>query len=209
MNPHMGQMPAKGAALNATMFYPEHRMQTAYIALGSNLSSPAGTPEQTLDAAILRLGDFGELRAVSSYYSTEPVGFADQPTFLNAVAALSTAMPPNTLLDHLLEIEQSFGRDRSHGIVNGPRTLDLDLILYSDFVLSTQTLELPHPRMDQRLFVLVPLEEIAPDRIHPKLFKSMTQLLKDRDDSSEDFPHVLRPSKPVQPIPEQSIADEA
>jgi len=154
-------------------------METAYIALGSNLPSPAGSPHETLDAAILRLGELGQVLARSSYHSTEPVGYADQPAFLNAAMALQTALGPHTLLDRLLEIERSFGRDRSHGIANGPRTLDLDLILYGDLVLSTQNLQLPHPRMAQRAFVLTPLAEIAPETIHPQLLKTVSQLLQD------------------------------
>jgi 2-amino-4-hydroxy-6-hydroxymethyldihydropteridine diphosphokinase len=154
-------------------------MPTAYIALGANLPSPAGTPRQMLDAAINKLAELGHLTAQSSYYSTEPVGFADQPTFLNAAIALETGLSPHSLLYHLLEIERSFGRDRSHGIPNGPRTLDLDILLYGDCVISTETLQLPHPRMAQRAFVLLPMAEIAPNRIHPKYQKSMSQLLKD------------------------------
>jgi 2-amino-4-hydroxy-6-hydroxymethyldihydropteridine diphosphokinase len=154
-------------------------MQTAYIALGSNLPSSAGSPHETLDAAILRLGELGQVLARSAYYSTEPVGYADQPPFLNAAVALRTTLDPHTLLDRLLELERSFGRDRSHGIANGPRTLDLDLILYGDVVLSTQNLQLPHPRMAQRAFVLTPLAEIAPGTIHPQLQKTVSQLLQD------------------------------
>ena len=154
-------------------------MPTAYIALGANLPSPAGTPRQTLDAAINQLAELGHLTAQSSYYSTEPAGFADQPTFLNAAIALETDLSPHSLLDHLLEIERSFGRDRTHGIPNGPRTLDLDILLYGDCVINTETLQLPHPRMAQRSFVLLPMAEIAPNLIHPKYQKSMSQLLKD------------------------------
>jgi 2-amino-4-hydroxy-6-hydroxymethyldihydropteridine diphosphokinase len=154
-------------------------METAYIALGSNLPSPAGSPRETLDAAILRLGELGELRAQSSYHSTEPVGYADQPVFLNAAVALETPLGPHSLLEQLLEIELSFGRDRSLGIPNGPRTLDLDLLLYGDRILCSQNLQLPHPRMAQRGFVLLPLAEIAPELIHPQLQKSMSQLLED------------------------------
>ena len=154
-------------------------MQTAYIALGANISSPAGSPRETLDAAIQHLAELGQVAARSSYYSTEPVGYADQPTVLNAAVALQTPLDPRTLLDRLLEIERSFGRDRSHGIPNGPRTLDLDLILYGDLVLGTQDLQLPHPRMAQRAFVLVPLAEIAPGQIHPQLQKTVSQLLQD------------------------------
>lgn len=154
-------------------------METAYIALGSNLPSPAGSPRQTLDAAILRLAGLGRVVARSSYYSTEPVGYADQPEFLNAAAALETKLDPHPLLNRLLAIERSLGRDRTNAIPNGPRTLDLDLLLYGNRIIRTESLQLPHPRMAQRAFVLQPLAEIAPDLIHPELQKSMTQLLQD------------------------------
>jgi 2-amino-4-hydroxy-6-hydroxymethyldihydropteridine diphosphokinase len=157
-------------------------METAYIALGANIPSPAGTPRQTLDDALLRLAELGRLTARSSYYETAPVGFSDQPTFLNAAAALETILAPEDLLNRLLDIERSFGRDRTHGIPNGPRTLDLDLLLYGDRILNTENLQLPHPRMAERSFVLLPLAEIAPDRIHPQLAKTMKQLLHDLTD---------------------------
>jgi len=149
------------------------------LALGSNLSSPAGSPRQTLDAAVRRLEDLGHVTAVSRYYETAPVGYANQPTFLNAAAILETTLAPQALLTHLLAIEREFGRDRSHGIANGPRTLDLDILLYDDLVLGTPTLQLPHPRMHQRSFVLTPLVEIAPHLVHPVFNKSMGQLLED------------------------------
>jgi 2-amino-4-hydroxy-6-hydroxymethyldihydropteridine diphosphokinase len=154
-------------------------METAYIALGANLPSPAGNPRQTLDAAIHQLAEIGHLRAKSSYYETAPVGYADQPMFLNAAIALETPLDPQSLLDHLLEIERGFGRDRSHGIANGPRTLDLDILLYGDRIIGTQSLQVPHPGMAQRPFVLIPMAEIAPELIHPRLHKTMSQLLKE------------------------------
>jgi 2-amino-4-hydroxy-6-hydroxymethyldihydropteridine diphosphokinase len=154
-------------------------METAYIALGSNLSGPAGSPGQTLDAAIVRLAELGHVVTKSSYFATDPVGYAEQPRFLNAAVALETALDPQRLLDSLLAIERDYGRDRDHGIPNGPRTLDLDILLYADFILTTPTLQLPHPRMAQRAFVLLPMAEIAPGLIHPESQKSMSQLLKD------------------------------
>jgi 2-amino-4-hydroxy-6-hydroxymethyldihydropteridine diphosphokinase len=154
-------------------------METAYIALGANIPGPAGTPRQTLDAAMLRLGELGRLTARSSYYATAPVGYSYQPEFLNAAAAIETDLAPEILLDRLLEIERSLGRDRSHGIRNGPRTLDLDLLLYGERIVDTPSLQLPHPRMTERSFVLIPLAEIAPQRIHPQAGRSMKELLQD------------------------------
>jgi len=154
-------------------------METAYIALGANIPSPSGSPRETLTAALGQLADLGRVTARSSFYETAPAGFADQPTFLNAAARLETDLDPDTLLDRLLAIERSFGRDRSHGIPNGPRTLDLDLLLYGSLILDTPSLQLPHPRMAERSFVLLPLAEIAPDLIHPQSNKTMKQLLED------------------------------
>ena len=141
-------------------------METAYIALGSNLPSPVGTPSQTLDAAILRLAELGRVIARSSYYATEPVGYADQPMFLNAAVALETTLEPLPLLDRLLAIEQSFGRER--GIPNGPRTLDLDLLLYGELIRSTVRYRVPRPDLLRRIYMLQPLAELAPDLIHPE-----------------------------------------
>jgi 2-amino-4-hydroxy-6-hydroxymethyldihydropteridine diphosphokinase len=151
-------------------------MPSAYLSLGSNLTGPAGTPRQTLDAALTKLNSLGKVLAPSSYHSTAPVGYLDQPDFLNAAAILETSLEPQALLTALLNIEQSFGRDRSCGIPNGPRTLDLDLLLYDNLILNTPSLQLPHPRMADRAFVLVPLAEIAPSLIHPILHKSISEL---------------------------------
>lgn len=158
-------------------------METAYIALGANLPSPAGEPRQTLDAAVLRLAELGRVLAQSSYYETAPVGYADQPTFLNAAVALEIALEstiePESLLAELLAIERDFGRDRTHAIPNGPRTLDLDLLLYGERTVNTPTLQLPHPRMTKRRFVLLPLAEIAPALILPQTSKSVAQYLQE------------------------------
>ncbi len=154
-------------------------METAYIALGSNLPSAVGSPRQTLDAAISRIALLGTVTARSAYYETAPVGYDNQPTFLNAAIALTTSLEPQPLLEQLLEIELEFGRDRSHGIRNGPRTLDLDLLLYGDRILSTPSLELPHPQMASRSFVLQPLAEIAPEQMLPLELKSIAELLRE------------------------------
>lgn len=151
-------------------------MQTAFIGMGGNLASWAGAPEQTLTAAAQRLEWLGRLVACSSLYSTEPVGYAAQPRFVNAVAALATELTPRELLRGLLQIEQEFGRDRSAGIANGPRTLDLDLLLLGQMDVSEPDLQIPHPRLAERAFVLTPLNEIAPEVMVPGLGKSVGEL---------------------------------
>ncbi len=152
-------------------------MPLAYIALGANLSSPAGSPEATLAAAAERLAAMGRIAAPSSLYSTAPVGVAGQPRFINAVLALETDLSPRSLLAMLLAIERDFGRKRSARQPNGPRSLDLDLLFYDDLVLCMAGLELPHPRLVERAFVLVPLHEIAPNLRDPRSGKTIAQLL--------------------------------
>ncbi len=158
-------------------------MPLAYVALGANIPSPAGPPDATLAAALQRIASLGAITARSSLYSTAPVGFTDQPRFLNAVITLETGLPPRQLLHALLSIELLFGRDRSVSIPNGPRTLDLDILLYDDLVLTDSALEIPHPRLAERAFVLVPLAEIAPDLPIPPSGLTAARLLADLDSS--------------------------
>lgn len=152
-------------------------MQTAYIGMGGNVAGPAGAPEATLAAAAERLEDLGRVLCRSSLYSTEPVGYAAQPRFVNAVAAVETLLSPQALLGELLRIERDFGRDRFTGIPNGPRTLDLDLLLMGDLVLHQWNLDLPHPRLADRAFVLVPLNEIASNLCVVTQHKTVKELL--------------------------------
>jgi 2-amino-4-hydroxy-6-hydroxymethyldihydropteridine diphosphokinase len=152
-------------------------MQTAYIGMGGNLASWAGAPEATLVAAVLRLESLGRVGGRSSLYSTAPVGIAEQPRFVNAVVALETELEPRQLLSELLAIELEFGRDRAAEIANGPRTLDLDILLFDEARISEAGLDIPHPRLAERAFVLIPLCEIAPQASDPRTGKSVTQLL--------------------------------
>jgi 2-amino-4-hydroxy-6-hydroxymethyldihydropteridine diphosphokinase len=153
-------------------------MQVAYIGMGGNVAGPAGPPEATLAAAAERLEQLGRVACRSSLYSTEPVGYAAQPRFVNAVAALETSLSPRELLESLLRIEREFGRDRFTGIPNGPRTLDLDLLLLGDMVLHQWNLDLPHPRLAEREFVLVPLNEIASNLVVATRQRTVKQLLE-------------------------------
>jgi 2-amino-4-hydroxy-6-hydroxymethyldihydropteridine diphosphokinase len=169
-------------------------MSLAYIALGANLPSPAGPPEATLAAAAVRLASLGSIAARSSVYSTAPVGLADQPRFLNAVIALETTLTPFELLGAVLLIERDFGRDRTASVPNGPRTLDLDILLYDDLVLSEAGLEIPHPRLAQRAFVLVPLNEVAPNFRDPRSGRTVAQLL------AALAPNAAEPASSVVPV---------
>jgi len=150
---------------------------TAAIALGSNLSSPFGTPDANLREGLSRMMSLGRVKAVSSFHTTAPVGYLDQPEFVNAAALLETTLSPLELLHGLLAIEHAMGRDRASVPEKGPRTIDLDLLLYGDVVLATSELTLPHPAMHQRAFVLAPLAEIAPEMRHPSLHASVAELL--------------------------------
>jgi 2-amino-4-hydroxy-6-hydroxymethyldihydropteridine diphosphokinase len=150
----------------------------AAIALGSNLNSEFGDREANLEEAVQRIGGLGEVRAVSSFYDTKPVGFLEQPRFLNGALVLETELEPVELMRELLGVERAMGRERERAIAKGPRVIDLDLLLYGDVVISTEELTLPHPEMQARRFVLEPLAEIAPEWVHPVLGVTVGTMLK-------------------------------
>jgi 2-amino-4-hydroxy-6-hydroxymethyldihydropteridine diphosphokinase len=155
-------------------------MRLVYIALGSNVGDRAAM----LARAIEKMNDAG-LRVLrqSSLYETEPVGGPPQPWFLNAVVEAETELMPQVVLRALQDIEQAMGRQRS--IACGPRTLDLDILLDGDNAIRSGELDVPHPRLAQRRFVLAPLAELAPRLIHPVLHKTVAELLAETPDNAQ------------------------
>lgn len=151
------------------------RRITAYVGLGSNLGDRAAH----LGAAIaaLRAVECVEVRRISSVWETEPVGGPPQGSYLNAVVALETGLSASELLGRLQAIEAAAGRERS-GTRDAPRTLDLDLLFYGAEIIEEPGLEVPHPRLHQRVFVLEPLREIAPELVHPRLGTSLEELAR-------------------------------
>jgi 2-amino-4-hydroxy-6-hydroxymethyldihydropteridine diphosphokinase len=145
----------------------------AYLSLGSNI----GNRERHLGDALARLRALGRVAAVSSLYETEPVEFTDQPWFLNCVVLLETKAAPADLLANLLAIEQEMGRVRNQK--KGPRTIDIDILLFGETILDSPALTIPHPALHQRRFVLEPLAEIAPEAWHPGLKKTIRRLLEE------------------------------
>lgn len=145
---------------------------TAYIGLGANL----GDRLATLRAAVEHLAGLGRLLSASGVYETDPVGFLEQPAFLNAVVALETKRAPSALVTALLAIERQLGRVRT--FPNAPRAIDLDLLLYDDAILDSTHVTVPHPRLHERAFVLVPLNDLAPDLRHPRLNLTVHDLLR-------------------------------
>ena len=146
-------------------------METAYIGVGSNIGDRA----RYLAAAVDSLRDLGEIIALSHVYETEPHDVpSTQERYLNMVVGLDTALEPSDLLDQLLAIEREHGRVRV--VRNAPRALDLDILFYGSQTIQLPRLSVPHPRVHERAFVLVPLSEVAPDLMHPTLRRSIRDL---------------------------------
>lgn len=145
--------------------------RTLYLALGTNL----GDRPANLRAAVAALPPAVRVTAVSPIYETPPWGFTDQPAFLNMAVRGKTNLPPLALLDFLKTLETDLGRRQSFRW--GPRLIDLDILFYADLTLDTPPLTLPHPRLHERAFVLIPLADIAPALVHPVLQKTIAELL--------------------------------
>jgi 2-amino-4-hydroxy-6-hydroxymethyldihydropteridine diphosphokinase len=146
--------------------------KTAYLSLGSNLGDRA----ENLQTAIAKLAEFGNVVAVSSFYETEPVELTAQPWFLNCAVKFDTEKMPRQLISAILSLEQSMGRQRKQK--KGPRTIDIDVLLFGSSIIEIPSLTIPHPRLHERRFVLEPLAEIAPDARHP-VFKRTVRELRD------------------------------
>jgi 2-amino-4-hydroxy-6-hydroxymethyldihydropteridine diphosphokinase len=144
--------------------------KTVYLSLGSNLGDRAAN----LRTALEKLGELGEIEAVSSFYETEPMEFAAQPWFLNCAVALATDLMPRQLLAAVLRLEQEMGRRRLQP--KGPRLIDIDILLFGNSVVDTPQLTVPHPAMHERRFVLEPLAEIAPAARHPVLHRTVREM---------------------------------
>jgi 2-amino-4-hydroxy-6-hydroxymethyldihydropteridine diphosphokinase len=159
---------------------PHERSVRIYLSLGSNV----GDREENLRRAIGALASIGvRVLCVSSLYETAPVNYLEQDWFLNCVAEAETALPPLILLQRLREIEKRMGSNKP--FAKGPRLLDMDILLYGDQEIATPELQVPHPRMHLRRFVLVPLAELAPDLRHPSWTGTVRELLANTVDMSE------------------------
>jgi len=147
-------------------------MATVYLGLGSNL----GDRKQNLSRALELMSQKLDIEKLSSIYETEPEGFTQQPLFLNAVCRISTEMDPEELLEFIKDIEYQLGRRPS--FPNAPRPVDIDILFYDDRIVNSQALIIPHPRLAQRAFVLVPLAEIGPEAVNPANGVPVSQLVK-------------------------------
>ena len=150
------------------------RQEAVYLGLGSNIGDKVANCLLALEE--ISASDHNHLHAVSSLYKTEPIGYQEQDWFINCVAEVSTTLPPRSLHALLQGIEKRMGREKT--VPMGPRIIDLDILFYGNEVVKEPDLIIPHPRLHERGFVLIPLAELAPDLLHPVLKKTIRDLLK-------------------------------
>ena len=146
--------------------------KTVYLALGSNIN-----PTKNIKLALKELTKIGKIISISKFIKTKPVGYLNQADFLNGAVKFQTILPPQDLLKELKNIERKLKRNTPFR--NGPRTIDIDIIFYGNLILNTSNLIIPHPRCGERFFVLKPMSDIAPCKVHPILKKQVKTLLKE------------------------------
>lgn len=159
-------------------------LNTAYLLLGGNL----GDVKETFIKAIEGIDEFAEIKEKSGIYRSEPWGFESEHDFLNQVLLVRTGLSPKDFLRSLLEVEQKLGRETKRHSETGSyqsRLIDIDLLFYEDYEVSGKDLTVPHPKLHERRFTLLPLAQIAPDFIHPSKDKTISQLLLECDDNAE------------------------
>jgi 2-amino-4-hydroxy-6-hydroxymethyldihydropteridine diphosphokinase len=175
----------------------QSKRSTIYLALGANLGNRRENLAKALDR--LRLGGKLRVRAVSGLYQTRPVGYADQPDFLNMVVTAETELEPLPLLTALKQIEADMGRERT--FLNGPRPIDVDIIFYDDLIFENERLQIPHPRLRGRGFVLAPLAELAPGYLHPGYGLTVEDLLTELNLEQEGVKHYTDEPPLELPLP--------
>lgn len=160
-------------------------MNEAYLCLGGNI----GDREKALNLALVKISELaGQIETKSAIYETEAWGVEKQQAYLNQCAKITTELTPGELIETLLSIEKSLGRERNFDHTYEPRTLDIDILFYNNFIIEQEHLVIPHPRLQLRKFVLIPLNEIAPNYLHPALNKTIFSMLKECEDTSEVKP---------------------
>ncbi len=165
-------------------------MSTAYLCAGSNIGDRVGYLQQANNLLKDTAGII--VTESSSIYETEPVGFKDQQWFANAVLKIETTLSPQELLEQCMRIEKQLGRKRDPDNRFGPRTLDLDILFYEDRIISDESLQIPHPRMHERAYALVPMLELDPDFVHPVIKKSVFDIHSKLEEPEEVYLYGTR-----------------